>query len=199
MNSWCCNDPPTHCTEPLPSQSRYTLQEDGDESENQSECERESGSGSKLFESRVFRRSNRIQISRSRSHEFEDWWVGFCGSNERLFVFCESEGKVFAFVFESEPARVFVGVGVGVLQGSNRKREEVEGGRNFPSSKQRRFGKGWMSMLNAQWGKSSKENSTLGFVAWRRGSSRKEYGVASAAAACGGGVGWGRVSAAEKG
>jgi len=77
-------------------------------------------------------------------------------------VFCESEGKVFVFVFE--PARVFVGVGVGagivvlrgffvgvgagiaVLPGSNRKREEVEEDRNFPSSKQRRFGKGWRSM-----------------------------------------------------
>jgi len=120
-----------------------------------------------------------------------------------VFVFCESEGKVFVFVIELESARVFVGVGVGgvgvVLRGSNRKREEVEGGRNFPSSKRRKFGKGWRSMWNARWGKSSQENSTLGFAAWRRGSSRREYGVASVAAACGGGVGWGRVWAAGKG
>ena len=53
-----------------------------------------------------------------------------------VFEFCESSEKVFEFAC----MRIFV-----VVRGSNRKREEVEEGRNFPSSKRRRFGKGWRS------------------------------------------------------
>ena len=103
-----------------------------------------------------------------------------------MFEFCESSEKVFEFAC----VRIFV-----VVRGSNRKREGVEEGRNFPSSKRRRFGKGWRSRWNVRWGRSLKENLTRGFLGWRRGLSRRGCAGASAAAVCGGGGWWWRVLA----